>query len=84
MDAQTRWEDQRARDCAEHNQPKCPKFPDHACDECHSFHVEEGDFNKFCEICWEEQCGTCKGSGYLEDGETSCPVKECQFGRLRI
>lgn len=64
-DAQSRWEDQRDRDCAEHNQPKCPKFPDHDCEECHSQHVEEHEFNQWCEICTDEKCPQCEGVGYL-------------------
>lgn len=66
-DAQSRWENQRDIDCAEHNQPRCPKFPDHDCDECHESHVEVGEFNGWCAICDDEKCLTCQGSGYLED-----------------
>jgi len=55
MDAQTRWENQRDIDCAEHGQPRCLMFPDHDCEECHAFHVEEGEFNTFCIKCEDEK-----------------------------
>lgn len=62
-DAQTNWENKRASDCAEHNQPKCPKFPDHDCVECHSAHREWSEFNKFCDLCADEKCQMCYGEG---------------------
>jgi len=59
-DAQSRWENQRDIDCAEHGQPKCPKFPDHDCEECHFDHKEKGYFNEFCSICIDEKCSRAK------------------------
>ena len=55
MDAQSRWENQRDIDCAEHNQPKCRKFPDHDCDECHAAHRENDEPNNFCGRCDDEK-----------------------------
>jgi len=71
MDAQSRWEDQRARDCSEHGQPRCSHFPDHGCRECHESHKEEGEFNKFCQKCQDEICAECGGTGMINDAE--CP-----------
>ena len=65
-DAQTRWEDKRASDCAEHNQPKCKHFPDHYCDECHDSHRLWGEFNAFCLLCQEERCEACNGTGTVK------------------
>lgn len=73
MDAQSRWEDQRDIDCADHNQPQCPKFPDHDCEECHGDHVEAGDFNDFCSICADQKCEKCNGTGYYIGGTPSAP-----------
>jgi len=72
-DAQTRWENQRDIDCAEHNQPQCPKFPDHDCDECHSYHVEEHLFNEWCQTCKDEKCPKCDGKAYYMTGSKSSP-----------
>jgi hypothetical protein len=77
-DAQSSWENQRDIDCAEHNQPKCPKFPDDSCDECHNQHVKEHEFNQWCETCADEKCPQCEGLAYLylkisgEYEETEC------------
>lgn len=83
-DAQSRWENQRDIDCAEHNQPRCPKFPDHDCEECHESHVEEGEFNGWCAICDDEKCGQCEGTGWVfhaNHDEMECPKCEGS-GRL--
>ena len=65
MDVQARWEDKRDVDCAEHGQPKCRSFPDCSCQECHEHHVEEGEFNEFCQTCADEKCVECDGKGHV-------------------
>ena len=85
-DAQSRWEDQRANDCANHGQAKCQRFPDCACEECHSFHVEEHEFNEFCEICKDQKCEKCKGEGwykYPESDDHECEVCDGS-GRIKV
>jgi len=81
MTVQSRWEDQRDRDCAEHNQPKCESFPDCSCPECHKHHVEEHEFNDYCGICDDERCPKCGGRGWAMIGRSEC--LQCR-GRGRI
>jgi len=83
-DVQSRWEDQRDRDCAEHNQPQCPKFPDHDCEECHAYHVEEHEFNQWCQTCIDEKCSACNGSGYIGEGNDETECAKCEAtGRVK-
>lgn len=72
-DAQSRWENQRDIDCAEHNQPQCPKFPDHDCPECHNQHVEDHEPNKWCDVCADQKCEKCNGKGYYMTGTKTSP-----------
>lgn len=82
-DAQSRWENQRDIDCAEHGQAKCPKFPDHDCEECHAEHKEDGVFNEFCDVCLDERCTNCNGTGWIGTGknEEECGICEAS-GRV--
>lgn len=58
------WDEERKRD------PKCQEFPDHSCAECHQFHKDVGEFNKFCTMCSEEKCPDCDGLGC--EGDIEC------------
>lgn len=74
------WENRREAEGL--GDPECESFPDHDCPECHSYHVETRYFNEACSICIEQKCETCKGTGYIIDGDTDCP--DCKAtGRIK-
>lgn len=82
IDRQTNWENKRDIQAAEYNQPQCISFPDHNCDQCHAQHVEEHDFNKWCDKCMYEKCSDCDGYGWHEDADDEC--KKCEgTGRIK-
>ena len=81
MSAQTRWENQRDIDAAEHNQASCRNYPDCSCDECHTSHLDHGYFNEFCVVCDVQKCPNCNGTGLTPDKLADCP--QCLSGRIR-